>query len=88
MMPDEAPPGFASTVHTGPMMPVTIWKAPGEYVLPNVLVAMMIILLFTWRWVVITALVHLILAAFWYYDRFLLPDVGESFTLRRFLGVE
>lgn len=82
----NAPLGYASTIHQGPLQPVTIWYAPYEYVVFNVLIAMIMCLWISWRWILIAVGIHLGLMAFWFYDPHLLPIVVKHLRYARFYG--
>jgi type IV secretory pathway TrbD component len=88
MFSPEAPDGFTSIVHQGPLKPVLIWRAPHEYVVINALVAMMVMLTLTWRWAVVAALVHVALILAWMYDPHFLPGLFRSLLHRLWYGTE
>lgn len=71
-----------SVVHQGPMDTPKILYAPHKWALINVLVVMQLSMWWSWKWIVIGAAVHGMLALFWWYDQHLLPIVVATLVCR------
>lgn len=82
----DAIPGYRATVHQGPLEPLTIWYAPHEYAVLNILLAMFMMLMVTWRWAPIAAAIHGGLVVCWLIDPHLLPSLLRSLRYLHYLG--
>jgi type IV secretory pathway VirB3-like protein len=79
----DAPPGYASIVHQGPLQPVTILWAPHTFTIYNIMLTQLMVVWVTSRWLVIAAALHLVAALITAIDPHLLAILWRHIRYRR-----